>query len=248
MQGKQLIQMDLKLIGRDRFMLFLLGFIVYLGVMLRFLLPWLSGYLQSQGILPGTRVTQSLEQMYPMLVAYLGIFDGALLIGTILGFMLIDERDNNTLLALSVTPMPISRYLRHKCTVAVVLGFFAILGLFLMINQAMLPWWQLMLISAAGALSAPLTALFYAAFAADKVQGFALTKFTGIGGLLIPAVWFLEEGWHWLFCLFPPFWFTKAFWMAHQNHTWWWLVLVGGVVVHVLGIWGLSKILSKTIR
>ena len=59
-------------------------------------------------------------------------------------------------------------------------------------------------------LGAPLFMLFLAATASDKVQGFAMAKFIGLGGLLILVGWFLPSPLDWLPGLFPPYLVAKA--------------------------------------
>ncbi len=74
---------DVKLIGRDRFLIFMLFFVIYIAVMLRFGLPWLNSYLADNGILPSQTMAISLADIYPMLVAYMAVYTGALLVGTV---------------------------------------------------------------------------------------------------------------------------------------------------------------------
>ena len=63
-------------------------------------------------------------------------------------------------------------------------------------------------------LGAPLFMLFLAATASDKVQGFAMAKFIGLGGLLILVGWFLPSPLDWLPGVFPPYLVAKAYWLS----------------------------------
>lgn len=58
-----------------------------------------------QGVLPSETLTSTLADFYPMIVAFMVIFTGALLAGTIFGFMLLDEKEDNTIKAMLVTPV-----------------------------------------------------------------------------------------------------------------------------------------------
>jgi fluoroquinolone transport system permease protein len=100
-----------------------------------------------------------------------------------------------------------------------------------LIDQAVIPLGQLLLIAAGAALTAPIGSLFYVILAENKVQGFALAKFVGIVGWLILLGWFVPEPWQWLFGLFPPFLISKAYWMAFEGRAWWWVALLAGVVL-----------------
>ena len=113
---------DARLIGRDRFLIFMFAFAAYIAIALRYLLPWADGYLREQGVMPGDTIPIPLSDVFPMLVAYLGIYTGAMLVGTIFGFMLLDEREHNTLLAMLVTPRKKSKPTRMAASTARVTG------------------------------------------------------------------------------------------------------------------------------
>jgi len=113
------------------------------------------------------------------------------------------------------------------------LALVAILGELLFINQALLPLWQLLLITAGAALIAPIITLFFATVAENKVAGFAYSKFAGISGMVIMISYFVPEPWQWLMGLFPPFWICKAYWMAHAGANLWWVALAVGIVLQV---------------
>ncbi|MCA9931775.1 MAG: hypothetical protein KC419_25000 [Anaerolineales bacterium] len=224
---------DAKLIGRDRFLIFMFGFIVYIAVVLRYLLPWANGYLADNQIMPGETIPIALADIYPMLVAYMAIWTGALLVGTIFGFMLLDERDNNTLRAMLVTPVPLQRYVTYRVGSPVILAFVIVLAMVYVIGVDLLPLWQLMLISAGGSLAAPIASLFFATLAENKVQGFAYAKFAGIAGWVFMIGWFVPEPWQWLFGIFPPFWIGKAYWLALEGRGIWLLALVVGIILQL---------------
>ncbi len=100
----------------------------------------------------------------------------------------------------------------------------------LSINQALLPLWQMILIAAGGALTAPIVSLFLATFAENKVQGFAYSKFGGVSGWTIMIGFFVAEPFQWLIGLYPPFWISKAYWMALEGTELWWAALLVGIV------------------
>lgn len=224
---------DMKLIGRDRFLIFMFMFSIYIAVALRYLLPWANTTLANNGVMPGDTIPIPLSDVYPMLVAYMGVYTGALLVGTVFGFVLLDERDNNTLRAMLVTPVPLNRYVMYRVYGPAILAFVIILGMVLFINQALLPLWQMVLISAGGALTAPIISLFFATFAENKVQGFAYSKFAGISGWTIMIGFFLAAPWQWLMGLYPPFWISKAYWLALEGNGWWWVALIVGIVSQI---------------
>ena len=207
-----------------------------IAAVLRVGLPWLNNRLIDNGIMPGETIPVSLADVYPMLVAFMVLYIGALLVGTVFGFVLLDEKDQNTLTAMLVTPVPLNQYVLYRVGGPAVFAFAIILGMALIVNQALLPLWQMILIAAAGGLTAPIISLFFATFAADKVQGFAYSKFAGISGWVILIGYFVPEPWQWLLGLFPPFWVSKAYWLALAGNGWWWAALVISVVLQLATI------------
>lgn len=224
---------DAKLIGRDSFLIFMFLFAAVIAIVLRFGLPWMNSYLAEKGVLPGETISMSLSDIYPMFVAYLAFYTGALLVGTIFGFVLLDEKDNNTLKAMLITPVPLKHYVAYRVGLPAVMAFFITLGMALLINQVLLPLWQMVLVAAGASLTAPIVALFFATFARDKVQGFAYSKFGGISGWAFLIGWFVPEPWQWLIGLFPPFWVGKAYWLALGGVNWWWVALIVAVILQL---------------
>jgi fluoroquinolone transport system permease protein len=102
--------------------------------------------------------------------------------------LLLDEKDAGTLLAIRVTPFSASRYLRYRMIVPVVGSLIATPVITVMMDLFRPAWLDLLLLSLAGALLAPLIALLLALVATNKVQGFALAK--GMGVLVIAPVAF----------------------------------------------------------
>ena len=224
---------DARLIGRDSFLIFMFAFVVIIATVLRYGLPWMNTYLAETAVMPGATIPISLADVYPMLVAYMGIYTSALLVGTVFGFVLLDEKDQNTLMAMLVTPVPLNQYVLYRVGLPAILAFFTIVFTVLFINQALLPLWQMLLIAAGGALTAPIIALFFATVAENKVQGFAYSKFGGISGWAFLIGWFIPEPWQWLIGLFPPFWIGKAYWMALAGNGYWWAALIAGIVLQI---------------
>ena len=248
---KQLIQnigrKDRKLIGRNGILLVLLMFTLYIALILRFGLPWANGYLANKGFLPNEVITLSLENFYPMIVVFMAVFTGALIIGGIFGFLLLDEKDDHTLEAMMVTPVALSQYLQYYVIVAAILAFFVVVGMLLIINQVLLPIWQLVLISAGASLTAPIMMLFLINVSENKIQGMGYSKFFGIAGFCIMVSWFVSEPYQLLFGFLPPYWISKAYWLALENNDWWLGALLLGIILQSVLIYWLIKRFSKVV-
>ncbi|MBF2054990.1 MAG: hypothetical protein IGS03_16200 [Candidatus Sericytochromatia bacterium] len=225
---------DLKLIGRDRFLLLMFGFNFIMAALLRWLLPWAHQTLSSKGLLPSNSLPFSLADCYPLLMAYFSFFEGAVIAGIIFGFMLLDEKDETTLQALLVTPVPIQHYLLYRIGLSYLAALAFIWVMYLGIGLVPLAPGPLLLLSLGGALTAPLVLLFFALAAENKVQGFAMSKFTGIAGWVILFGWFVPEPWQWLLGVFPPFWISQAYWLYLVQSPHWWLCLLPGFGLQLL--------------
>lgn len=230
---RKLGRLDLKLIGRDRFLLVMFGLIAYLTVILRYGLPWLDAYLTSNGILPTAVFPYTVADLYPLIIGFTVLFQGGMIAGTITGFMLIDEKDERTLNAILVTPLPFAHYVFYRVGVPSVLAVAVVMGMMLTINLALVPLGQLLPLALGAAFTGPLATLFYGIYAANKIQGFAMSKFVSVFGWIILGAWFVDVPWQWLFGLFPPFWVCKAYWMALDGEALWWLALLAGVVTQL---------------
>ena len=237
--AQRLLRSDVRLIGRDRLLGFLLAMVVVVGVAGVLVLPVLDTKLAAAGVLPGADTTLRFSDTFPMFVAFIGLWQAALMPGTIFGFMLLDEKEDDTLTAMQVTPVPLDRYLAYRVALPTVLAFAFILVLeptlatVLRADQGQLSWGQRIPVALAASLVAPTTALVLSIFAANKVQGLAFTKFTGIAGLVILFGWFVPLPWQWALGLFPPFLVTRAYWMALAGESFWWAVLALGLALEL---------------
>lgn len=233
---RTLARNDARLIGRDSFLTGLVGYILAMAVLLRFALPWLA-----EQVAANPDLTFSVPDYYPLMVGYICLFLGAVMAGVMVGFIALDERDDRTLVALLVTPLPLRSYLAYRMVVPMVISFALIVAETLIINQALVPLWQLVLLAAGASTTAPVVALFFATFAENKVQGFALNKIVGVLGLLLLAAWFIPEPFQYLVGLFPPYWIVKAYWLALDGNVVWPLLLIIGAALNLLLAFGLAR-------
>lgn len=153
-----------------------------------------------------------------------------LLSGMVVGFLLLDQRDDQTLTALQVTPLTINGYLIYRISVPMLISILTTLLVFPIAGLIQAPWISLVLIALGAAPLAPIYALFLAAFAENKVQGFALVK--GMGVIMLPPAiaYFIPTNWQVAFGLIPTYWPAKAFWALQAGDINYWLYLLVGLV------------------
>ena len=153
---------------------------------------------------------------YPLLMSFLPLV-AAGMIGTVIGFLLLDQRDDQTLTALLVTPLSLPDYLSYRLTGLMVLS--AVFGA-LMVPLAGLSETtalQVVVTAVTAAPLAPIYALFLGTFAANKVQGFALAKAVGV--VMVPCIasYFVTGPWQNAFGLVPHYWPLKVFWLFDEE-------------------------------
>jgi fluoroquinolone transport system permease protein len=152
------------------------------------------------------------------------------LFGMVIGFLLLDQRDDHTLMALQVTPMSLGGYLAYRVIVPLVLSALVLLAVIPLVGLVEVAFVPLLISALASAALTPLFALFLAAFAANKVQGFALVK--GLGIVLLPALiaYFVPFPWQWALGLSPVYWPLKLFWELQAGAPDAWLYGLVGLV------------------
>lgn len=238
---KTFLKNDQKLIFRDSFLIFMTIAGILIALICRYLLPWADQVLMAKSLMPSDTIPFALHETYPMLITFMALYNGTLMSGMMAGFLLLDEKDENTLQAISVTPVPFYYYTNYRFTLAAVFSFALSVAMLYIINIALLGFWQILLFSAAASLMSVMSALFLVIFSQNKVQGFAMGKFTSLAGWVILAGWFIPEPWQWLLGIFPPFLVHKAYWMALEEQQFWLQILGIAIIAQFILIALLTK-------
>ena len=211
---------DLKSVARDGMLRWLIVLPIGIALAFRWGVPALGGWLAE-------RHEFTLAPYYPLLASFLALMIPTLL-GSVVGFLLLDQRDDRTLTALQVTPLTLQGYLLYRAAVPIsvsVVMTMAALSLCGLVSLGVGPVFVASLLAAPVAL---LYALFVASFAKNKVQGFALMK--GVGVLTWPPVfaWFVDSPWQLAFGLDPLYWPLKLVWMLEGREPGAWLCFAAG--------------------
>lgn len=164
------------------------------------------------------------------LVSYLLVTLTPSLVGVVIGFLLLDERDDRTLTALQVTPLSLNGYLAYRLLLPGLLSVIVTVAVFPLAGLHDLGAGELFLVALAAAPLAPFFALFLAAFAANKVQGLALQK--GMGVVLLPPMiaYFLPMPWQLAAGLVPTYWPAKVYWTLQAGEPGAWAYVLAGLV------------------
>lgn len=228
-----LVRSDLRNVSRDSLSLFMAIYPFILAVVMRWLLPVATDGLSA-------RFGLVLSQYNPLILTFFGLLVMPALFGTILGFLLLDERDNNTIVAIQVTPLSTAGFFGYRLLQPMLLTILGTLVIVPIINIADVLLWQLLPLAFVSALSAPLYGLLLASLANNKVQGLAVSK--GIGTFLMGPIlaWFVSPPWQWLFGILPNYWSAKALWLLLDGKPYWGYLIIG-VLVSLLWVWVLFR-------
>ncbi len=234
---------DARIIQRDAFLITLFAYGLVMIAVLRFAIPAIARALAD------AQLAFDLTPYYPLLVSGLVLHQIAgVLAGTIAGFLLIDERDHNTITALMVTPVPMQTYLLYKMLLPAIFGgLISLIGILMLGNLTThLNIWHLLPLALINGLFSAMIALVLAGFSSNKVEGFATVKIIGSLMLVIFGAWFIPAPWEYLIAIYPPYWTMKAFWIIEAGGNGW-PFMAGAVVTHLIALALLTRYFITTI-
>lgn len=209
---------DAKNIHRDAMLRWMVGLPFLVALALRGVVPFLIPQIES--FLPFS-IAPHTDSLFSVVLLLFVPF----LFGMVIGFLLLDQRDDGTLLALQVTPLSLNGYLAYRLLLP--------MGLSVGVTTAVFPIANLPIPSLPGLVltaiaAAPLTAVFallLAAFAQNKVQGFVIAKLSGVFLLPPLAAYFAPAPWHWLLGFAPTFWPASLFWHISSADAWFYALI-----------------------
>ncbi|MCP4416154.1 MAG: hypothetical protein GY805_06010 [Chloroflexi bacterium] len=230
---KALGPIDLRNITRDEMLRWMLFVPLLLAAVVRYGWPYAVAQLQIHYQLDITPYAD-------LMMSYIVIGTPAVF-GMVIGFLLLDERDEGSLIALQVTPLSLNNYIAYRLGLPLILTIPLLLISLPLAGIMTFSFWEILLMALLAAPLAPLLAMLMPAFASNKVQGFALMKGAGVLFIVPIAAFFIETEWQWLFGLLPTFWAPKLYWMLTLDEKGVWLAVLLGLVVQLLWIYGLGR-------
>lgn len=130
----------------------------------------------------------------------------AVLSGMVAGFLMLDEKDDGTLVALQVTPLSRRDYALYRVASPSLLALLAVLVVIPVTALVRVPWLVMAAAGLSAALGAPIFALVLAALAGNKIEGLALAKLLSVVVALPLASLFLGGTWQILLWPVPQYW------------------------------------------
>lgn len=196
---------------------------------------WVANHTSLEVLTYSPDVFVFLIALIPMLVSVAG------------GLMILDERDEYLIGYYMITPLCKSRYLIYRLTLPAVIAcgmtllFAAFSGLSELSSQQA---FSLILL----AIEAPLFALVLVTFAADKVEGLAVSKLITLTLLGPVAASFVPSSWQWMAWPIPTYWPARLYLdQTEPGSDWLRIMMIFGVglALHGLFIVALWKRFSE---
>ncbi|MFL5733534.1 MAG: ABC transporter permease [Chloroflexia bacterium] len=231
---------DIRNLRRDSMLRWMPVLPFVLAVALRLVFPLVLEQL-------GQMLGLDLVQYFPTIASAVLLLITPILYGMIVGFLFLDQRDDGTLTALRVTPVSLNSYVAYRLSVPMLLSVVMTLVAFAIAGVATLGPLPLVISTLSAMLLAALVALALAAFAENKVQGFALQKAGSIFMLPPLFAYFLPAAWQPLFWPLPTYWPLKLYWTLEAHDSLWWAYALAGVLYSTLLVWLLLRRFHKMI-
>lgn len=187
------VKHEFKNVVRERMTVFMLVYPVILGVIGRILIE--QEIVHGQGI--------GLTAMLLTLIT-------GFLFGAMAGFSLLDDRDDQVLESIQISPINVEWYIWFKVMFAFILAIFAGFFMIWFTNVLDMSGGQILLVSTLAALQVPISAFFINAFAKNKVEGFVTMKGSGFLMIFPVAGFFFLDAVEWAFAFAPGHWVAKA--------------------------------------
>ena len=218
---------DAKNIRRDELLRWIIFAPVVMALLIRFLFPIILGR-------AGEILQFDLMPYYEPVTSFMIVLLTPNLAGLVIGFLLLDQRDDGTLTALQVTPLSLNGYLLYRLTVPMLLSIVMTLVAAPLSGVVNIGFGRLVLTAVSAAPFAPIFALLLASVAQNKVQGFAITKVAGI--ILVPPLlaYFITAPWTIILGIFPTYWPAMTLWSAQANDLAFWFYGGAGLVYQVV--------------
>ncbi len=231
---------DAKSVWRDPLIKWLVLLPVMMAVAVRLVVPLATEQL-------ALRAGLDIRPYYP-------VINGALLlympqfVGSLLGLMLLDQRDDQTLTALQVTPLSLNGYFVYRISLPIIMSFLLTLAAVPIAAVEPTSATTLVVSALCAAPIAPVLALFTATVAQNKVQGFAVLKASGV--LLVPGLiaYFVAPPLQWVLGVAPTFWPVKTYWLLQAGDVAAWPVLAIGLAYETLLVGVLLHLFNRVMH
>jgi len=225
---------------RDRFLIGTVVYIIAVSVAMRWIIPFATDQLAA-------RLGFDLTPYHGLIMSHIVVQLAAMVGGVAGGFLILESKENRVIAAFRVTPVSFASYVAILGVVLVAATELIAVAEALIVGIATPPLVPLMLTALAGAPASVIFALVVGTFATTKTEAFAYLKFIGLAPLLPTASYFLAEPWQYAMAVYPPYWASKAYWLALEGGSLWPIIVVGGLMTSAIFVVGLTHIFLRRV-
>ena len=230
---------DLRNIRRDAMLRWMILMPFLFAAIGRFLIPWARDSILAQ-------FDFDLAPYYILFMSFGLIESSPAMFGMVIGFLLLDERDDQTIKALQVTPLTLNNYLGYRLLIPMLIGIVLTLVAYPLAGLVPMTTGKVLLTAVLAAPLAPLYALFLVMIAKNKVQGFALMKASGTLMLIPLIAYFIHGPWQYALGFMPTFWPAKLYWDIQAGQTAnIGFIFIAGFLIHALFVWLMTRRFNK---
>jgi len=207
----QLVKTDSKRILSDSFMVFMYITPWVIAVLVKSIWPYLENtYLDVTFSDYALLTTLTVALLTPMNM------------GVVLGFQLLEEKEQGVFRAIAVTPLNNDFYLFYRFVLVGAIAMLMTLIVHEVLGLVQINLYLLLLVVFVASSQVPFQALLISSFAKNTLEGFAMMKSTGFL-LLVPLLlthFFPSDWFSWIAGIFPFFWVIKAYQFSHVSEIW----------------------------
>src|SRR5690554_1671081 len=220
-------EIDIHNIWRDDLLSWMVAMPLGLALLLRWGFPYILTAI-------GEYFNQELMVHHPVLTGFFILLIVPMVSGMLAGFLLLEQRDEGTLMVLKVTPLPGSTFLIYSMLMPFFSCLFVTIISFYLAGLGGIGAGIILLSAFAAAPLAPLTAMTMISFAENKVQGFALVKGTIVFWIPPLFTYFLRPAWEHVFGLIPLYWPCRVYQAFFENDPRVWNFFVVGFAYNLV--------------
>lgn len=185
----------------------MLGYPWLIALALQQLLPWLNDRFADRF---------TLADYYPIAGCLVAVLVPNAM-GIVLGFQLLEEKDEGSLVAVAVTPLSLDQYFLYRATLYALVSVPLVVVLHELLGIVELSPGEMVLVALAATPTVPLLALVIAGFAGNQVEGFAVMKGSGFLIMGPLASFFISRPWDLLVGVLPTYWPVKTYFAAAEG-------------------------------
>ncbi len=262
-----LLKYEMKTILKDSLSIFMLIYPLLVIFMMGFTIP---------AILERTTDVSSNANMNTLLIGFVvTLAMGGFVSGAMLGFSILENKDENTLINIAVTPITVSGYTVFKITYTAIIAFFGNIvmvgGLKIIATDKYLieiagnsiylldaiNWPEIIVFSIVSSLTVPMIALVIGMVAKNKVEGFAIMKSFGLV-VMLPVLSLLNvfhDAKQYILGIIPNFWTMKALLnevygalgiFDSSNMNFYMYMLIGAIYTSLVGVLAIHAFVKKS--